>query len=1428
LADGGGTANAGTDTASFTRTVAVTSVNDAPSGMDAIISGTEDVARTLNATDFGFTDTDGNTLFSVVISTLPATGTLRLNGNAVTVGQAITVGQLNDNLLVYTPAANANGDGVAALTFRVRDNGGTANGGIDTDPSANTLTFNVTAVNDAPTVTITTAPSLGGMGMAAQWTDLESGSGELPANIWGNGATSSANRIGMTVTFGNGLTGSVIYNNVSGLWNSVFNGIAYESATGFFTAAQGLHFLFADNSTLPMAWEDFSMAFSGNFDLDYSDQTGSHFRADVGGWGSAVFRTFTSTAAAGGASFDATEQTASSLKGSIVLADVDAGSSVVTATLTVVYGVLNVGVGTSGATIVSGNGTGTVVVSGTIAQLNDMLGSNATSIVTFTADTDAPPSSSLFTISVNDNGNTGTGGAQTGSASQTITITAVDDAPVAVADSATTAENATVIINVTGNDTDVDGGPRTVTQINGVAATVGTAITLASGATATNNGDGTITYNPNGAFDSLPGASSGASNLSAPDSFTYMLNGGSSATVSLTVTGVDSNDTLNGTAGNDTLDGGNGNDVINGYAGSDLIIGGASGDTLTGGADNDTFVYQNVTDSNSTERDGIQDFALGDIIDVTAIDANINVAGNQDFLFVGTTAFSGTAGELRYENISAGGPIYLVQGDVDGDGVSDLEIVLVNTENRAFTRADFAGVITNFAPVAVDDALTATEDTAITYTAAQLTGNDTDADNNPLYISSVSAVSGGTVVLNGDGTVTFTPDGNFNGDAVFDYTTADGNGGTDVGRATVAVSAVNDAPVVTISPASVGPVFDQLTLNTNNGYNISSFVEAENFTLGGATTLNRLNVFLLDATNGTSTFDGFSGTLSFAIYADNGSGLPGTLLFTGADTAPVATDTGVDAFGRDIYQLAVNLGGISLPGGNYFVALHEGAWLSATDNSDLYWMLSGSDATGDTHAVTDNETAPDGTYVSQSQGLAFSLTGPPGATEQLSYNLKGRVTVSDVDAGSFIVTATLSVGYGILKVTAGTSGATVVSGQGTDTVVLSGTIAQLNALLSSDATSTVRYIATTDTPPASTNLTVSVNDNGSFGSGGAQIGSATQVITITAVNDAPVVDLNGAAAGIDTTASYTEGATPIRPLLGMTITDVDSGTLSGATVTIGTGFVAGDLLRLAGGFNGTTGSGITYSYNSGTGVLTLTGVASLADYQTALAALSFKSNSDDPGTARDITVVVNDGSENSVATHIMLTVSPVNDAPVNIVPGAQSGNAGSPIVFSAANGNALSVTDADAGSGTMRVKLTADHGTMTLASMVGVTVTGDGTGVVRITGTLSAINAALEGLTYQSEAGYVGADVLTMTTSDFGNSGSGGPLTDVDSVAISVDVAVAQEPLSDKLFADDRGSDVSAAFASNDNGGYASNSLDGAFYPVELGRDLILASSFLV
>ena len=63
----------------------------------------------------------------------------------------------------------------------------------------------------------------------------------------------------------------------------------------------------------------------------------------------------------------------------------------------------------------------------------------------------------------------------------------------------------------------------------------------------------------------------------------------------------------------------------------------------------------------------------------------------------------------------------------------------------------------NDAPVANPDTLTATEDIPVTYTATQLLGNDTDVDGNPLTIASVTSGAGGTVTLNSNGTVTFTP-----------------------------------------------------------------------------------------------------------------------------------------------------------------------------------------------------------------------------------------------------------------------------------------------------------------------------------------------------------------------------------------------------------------------------------------------------------------------------------------------------------------------------------------------------------------------------------------------------------------------------------------------------------------------------------------------
>ncbi|HYI41678.1 MAG TPA: calcium-binding protein [Allosphingosinicella sp.] len=171
-----------------------------------------------------------------------------------------------------------------------------------------------------------------------------------------------------------------------------------------------------------------------------------------------------------------------------------------------------------------------------------------------------------------------------------------------------------------------------------------------------------------------------------------LLAGGQTLTVNGSTLGSEESLAFNGsdeTDGNFRLFGGAGNDVLTGGSGADTIFGGLRGDTLTGGAGNDIFRYDNSAESNSTERDGIQDFNAGDVIDLSRIDANDLLAGDQAFNFVGGAAFSSTAGELRFENISLGGPIWLVQGDTNGDGVSDFEVVLVISPADPITSNDF-------------------------------------------------------------------------------------------------------------------------------------------------------------------------------------------------------------------------------------------------------------------------------------------------------------------------------------------------------------------------------------------------------------------------------------------------------------------------------------------------------------------------------------------------------------------------------------------------------------------------------------------------------------------------------------------------------------------------------------------------------------------
>jgi hypothetical protein len=93
----------------------------------------------------------------------------------------------------------------------------------------------------------------------------------------------------------------------------------------------------------------------------------------------------------------------------------------------------------------------------------------------------------------------------------------------------------------------------------------------------------------------------------------------------------------------------------------------------------------------------------------------------------------------------------------------------------------------NDAPLAHDDALTAVADTPVTYAAAQLLANDVDVEGDVLTISSVTSVSGGTAVLNVDGTVSFTPEAGFAGAAVFTYAASDGSLLSNTATATVTV-----------------------------------------------------------------------------------------------------------------------------------------------------------------------------------------------------------------------------------------------------------------------------------------------------------------------------------------------------------------------------------------------------------------------------------------------------------------------------------------------------------------------------------------------------------------------------------------------------------------------------------------------------------------
>ncbi|WP_235584740.1 Ig-like domain-containing protein [Thiomicrospira sp. WB1] len=158
----------------------------------------------------------------------------------------------------------------------------------------------------------------------------------------------------------------------------------------------------------------------------------------------------------------------------------------------------------------------------------------------------------------------------------------------------------------------------------------------------------------------------------------------------------------------------------------------------------------------------------------------------------------------------------------------------------------------NDQPVAVDDSASTTEDTAVTISAADLLSNDSDIDGDTLSIDSFTQPANGTLVDNGDGTFSYTPNADYNGSDSFTYTVSDGNGGTDTATVNLTVNPDNDQPVAVDDPSG----------------------EEYSVTLGNIGDANWNNE---DSTGSTVTITGYNndGSVGTISYSDNVQGVSG-------------------------------------------------------------------------------------------------------------------------------------------------------------------------------------------------------------------------------------------------------------------------------------------------------------------------------------------------------------------------------------------------------------------------------------------------------------------------------------------------------------------------------------------------------------------------
>jgi hypothetical protein len=494
----------------------------------------------------------------------------------------------------------------------------------------------------------------------------------------------------------------------------------------------------------------------------------------------------------------------------------------------------------------------------------------------------------------------------------------------------------------------------------------------------------------------------------------------------------------------------------------------------------------------------------------------------------------------------------------------------------------------NRPPTADALSLTTAEDTLGHVT---LVGADPDGDTLQF---SVAQPGRGTVAGEGADR-TYTPDADLNGADSFTYTVSDGNGGTATGSVSVTVTPVNDAPAIV--PGTAATTFTEAgpPVDVDPGLVLDDVDDSEltgaTVAIGGGFVASQDQLLFADQSGIAGSYDSGTGTLSLtgtASVADYQAALR-SVRYDNSSSNPLAVTRSVTFRADD--------------GDAQGAVVSHPVELATVNDAPV---LGGG---GDVAAYTED----DATGV---------VVGP-------------SVTVADVDNAN-LAGARVQIGAHLvpaedeLRFTSqnGISGS-YDSSSGTLTLTGSSPVADYQTALRS-----VRYRNTAGDPSTATRaISFQVTDGTA-----PAVAAVSSSVTVTAVNDAPALVAGGA------TASTTEGdsaGVAVDP--GLTVTDVDDTSLESATVSLVAGFDASEDELLF-----VDQAGIAGSYDAGTGVLTLTGSATVPQYQAALRSVLYRnSDGDDPSSAtRTVRFRASDGDLDSNSVDAGVTVVAVNDAPV--------------------------------------------------------------------------------------------------------------------------------------------------------------------------------------